>query len=158
VNAATGTPLLGYCPIIVSTSPIVATWQPCGEGLGPVIVGVSDVTNQTISQSTVTIVASAAVATGKYRISYYANENNLCSTGFVTVLFTFSWFDPSANRTAQSLSLTIGVTQSAAAGSIQGVVPIFAQASTAITYTSTVTGTCTIGSASYDIHATVEAL
>jgi hypothetical protein len=98
-------------------------------------------------------------AAGKYRISYYANQNALCSSGSISVLFTFTWTDASHVRGANSIALTIGVSQSTTAGSIQGVIPIYAAISTAITYTSTVTGSCaTGGPASYDAHISVEAV
>lgn len=124
----------------------------------PLVVADSDVLGQTTSQSTVTLIGSVG-SSGKYRISYYANENALCTTGYVTVLFTFNWSDPISTRSAQSVTLTMADTQSAPFGAIQGIVPIYADASTAVTYTSTVTGSCTTGGpASYDIHVSVESV
>jgi len=119
-------------------------------------VGDSDVTAQTASQSTVNVV-STVPATGKYRISYYANQHATCGSGTVTVLFTFSWVDPISARAAPSIALTIGPTQAPITGSIQGAIPIYVLAATAVTYTSTVTGSCaTGGPASYDAHIAVE--
>lgn len=121
-------------------------------------VGSSDVLNVSASQSTVNLVASTP-STGKYRINYFSNEHTLCTAGFASVVFNFSWFDPISQRTAQSIALAIGVSNSLPAGSIQGIIPIFAQASTVISYSSTITGTCTTGGpASYDIHVSVEEL
>jgi len=143
-----------------------SAWNGCPEVTAgiwapadcPLIVGSSDVLAQTTSQSTVNLLASAP-ASGRYRISYYANENGLCESGNVFVFLSFSWYDPVANRTSNSLSLVIGSTQSAPFGSIQGVLPIYVQSSTAVSYTSTVTGSCTTGGpASYDVHITLESV
>lgn len=119
-------------------------------------VGDSDVTGQTASQGTVNVVGTVP-ATGKYRISYYANQHTVCGSGTIAVVFTFNWVDASSARSVSSVALTIGPSQAPISGSIQGAIPIYAQASTAITYTSTVTGSCaTGGPASYDAHIAVE--
>jgi hypothetical protein len=119
-------------------------------------VGDSDVTNQTASQGTVNLVGTAP-ATGKYRISYYANQHSVCGSGTVAVHFTFNWVDPVSARSVSSVALTIGPSQAPVTGSIQGVVPIYVLAATAVTYTSTLTGSCaTGGPASYDAHIAVE--
>jgi hypothetical protein len=127
------------------------------NGGGGGSVGDSDVLGQTASQSTVNVVGTVPGA-GKYRISYYADQNALCASGSVTVLFTFSWIDGTRSRSVQSIPLTLG-SSALSSASIQGVIPIFAAASSAVTYTSTVAGSCaTGGPASYDAHVTVEAL
>ena len=150
VNGGTGQDSSGWtgCAHVVS-----GVWSsiPCAT-----VIGTSDVTARTTSQTTTNLVTSTP-STTKYRINYYVNENALCSSGSVSVFLVFSWYDPVAQRTIQSLSLTIGITQSAPFGSVQGSFPIYAQASTAIIYTSTVTGSCTTGGpASYDAHIAVE--
>lgn len=121
-------------------------------------LGDSDVTGQTASQGTVNLVGTVP-SSGKYRISYYADQHATCTTGANAVQFTFRWTDASAARSANSISLTLGSTQSTAAGSIQGVIPVYAVSSSAITYTSTVTGSCaTGGPSSYDAHISVESV
>ena len=120
--------------------------------------GDSDVTAQTASQGTVNLVGTVPL-TGKYRISYYASQHTVCGAGTISVGFTCNWTDPASARSVSSVALTIGPAQAPIAGSIQGVVPIYALASTAITYTSTVTGSCaTGGPASYDAHIAVEGI
>jgi hypothetical protein len=133
-----------------------ASWNPSGGVTLPPFTGLdSDVTAQTASQ-TVTVVASVP-ASGKYRISYVASQNAVCASGSVPVFFTFSWNDGTTAHTATTIALTLGSSRPAGTSSIQGVIPIDAAASSAITYTSTVVGSCaTGGPASYDAHITVE--
>jgi hypothetical protein len=121
-------------------------------------LGNSDVTGQTLSQGSVNLVGIVPES-GKYRISYYALQHALCTTGFNSVLFTFSWTDENAARTVQSVSLTLGTVQSPSFSSIQGDFLIYAVASSTITYSSTVTGSCaTGGPSSYNAHITVGAV
>lgn len=159
---------IGY---VVSINGVSGAWQFSGGGItcntttltcaisgsSGGSAGDSDMTGQTASQATVNLVGTVS-STGKYRISYYADQNALCSTGSVSVLFTFNWTDGSHARSVKSIALTLGTAQ-AASSSIQGVIPAFAAASSAITYTSTVSGSCaTGGPASYDAHISVEAV
>jgi len=120
------------------------------------VVGTGDLVNQTTSQGPFTLVPST-LTTAQYRINYNIGEHALCTGGFISVVLNFTWYDPISQRSAQSITLTTGPTQSIPSGSIQGVIPIYAQGSTAITYSSTVTSSCaTGGPASYDAHITVE--
>jgi hypothetical protein len=131
------------------------TMQSQGSGT---TVGDSDVLGQTASQSTVNLVGTVPTS-GKYRVSYYATQHAVCASGSVSVSFTFTWVDSNATRTAQSVGLTMGSSQSASQGAIEGVIPIYAVASSSVTYTSTVTGSCASGGpASYDAHISVEAI
>jgi|SRR5581483_1123280 len=119
-------------------------------------IGDSDVTNQTASQGTVNLVGTTPSA-GKYRISYYVSQHTLCVTGANTVQLTFHWSDGLQSRSTNSVALTLN--SSASAASIQGVIPIYAAAASAITYTSTLAGSCaTGGPSSYDAHISVEAV
>jgi hypothetical protein len=139
----------------VSFNPSTFTFTFSGGGSGS--VGDSDVLGQTASQSTVNLVGTVP-SSGKYRVSYYADQKALCTTGSASVLFTFNWVDATASRAAATITLTLGSTQRAA-GFIQGDIPIYAAGASAITYTSTVTGACaTGGPASYDAHISVEAV
>lgn len=139
-----------YAPSL-SSGPTIG---PAGAAV--LSVGDSDVTGQTASQGAVNLVGTVP-ATAKYRVSYYANQAAVCGSGTVTVLFTFNWVDPRSARSVSSVVLTIGPAQAPITGSIQGAIPIEALASTAITYTSTLTGSCaTGGPASYDAHIAVE--
>lgn len=125
---------------------------------GTTSAGDSDVVGQTASQGTVNLVTSIS-ASQKFRISYYLDQGTLCATGSNSVLLIFSWTDGSHARTANSIALTLGSTASPSVGSVQGVIPVFAAASSVITYTSTVTGSCaTGGPSSYDAHISVEAV
>lgn len=130
---------------------------PVYSGGGSNIVGTSDVLNQSTSQGSTTLVASAS-GTGVYRISYYTDQNVTCTTGSNVVFFSFQWTDVTHSRTISSLSLTLTSAQSANLGSIQGVIPIYVENATSITYTSTVSGSCTSGTSSYDVHVVVESL
>jgi hypothetical protein len=156
-------------PFVVSINGVPGTWTfttgfNCNTSTrvctlnGASAAGDSDVLGQTASQGTVNLVTSIAAAQ-KFRISYYLDQNVLCASGSNSVLLTFSWTDGTLARTANSISLTLGSSASSTVGSVQGVLPIFASASSAITYTSTVTGSCaTGGPSSYDAHISVEAV
>jgi hypothetical protein len=128
-----------------------------GGGGFPSIAGVSNVTARSTSQSSTNIVASTSAA-GSYRISYYLDQNAVCTTGANSVQLTFNWTDGSNARSANSVMFTMGSTQSAASGSIQGAIPIYAALASAISYSSTVTGICSTGTSSYDLHISVEEL
>jgi hypothetical protein len=167
---APSTPAISLAqPYVVSINGVAGTWTfstgfSCNTttrvctATGTSSVGDSDVVGQTASQGTVNLVTSIAPAQ-KFRISYYLDQNTLCTTGSNSVLLTFSWTDGSQARTANSISLTLGSTASPSVGSVQGVIPVFAAASSVITYTSTVTGSCaTGGPSSYDAHISVEAV
>lgn len=119
--------------------------------------GTSDVTAQSTSQATTTLIASAAT-TAFYRISYYADQNGTCGTGANSVFFSFQWTDPTHARTANSVALPLPSSQSANLGSIQGTIAIYVESGAAITYTSTINGSCSSGTSSYDVHVVVETI
>jgi hypothetical protein len=123
-------------------------------GLGvPAIYGVANATAQAASQTSSNIIASTAAA-GSYRINYYISQHGLCATGSDTVVLSFTWTDASNARSTQSIPLTLAAAQSTAAGSLQGVVPIYSAISSPIAYSSTLTGSCS--GASYDVHISAE--
>jgi hypothetical protein len=126
-------------------------------GLGvPAIFGVSNILGQSSSQAATNIISSTAAA-GTYRISYYIDQNATCSTGSNMVQLTFNWTDGSASRYAQSAQLVLGSAQSPNYGSLQGIIPIFASLASAVTYSSTIVGTCISGGpSSYDVHVSAE--
>lgn len=104
-------------------------------GLGaPVIGWKSQVTGQSTNQ---TVTLATAPTAGFYSFGFYANQNGTC-TG--TVSFTFSWTDSGAARTLTTGNLNGSL------GWLSGSLPI-SVASGNVSYTSTVTGTCT-----YDIN------
>jgi hypothetical protein len=113
---------------------------------------VSNVTSQSASQSTVTLAASPTA--GAYRLNYYANQNGVCTSGSNSVSLSFNWTDGGNARALATGSLTLGSTQSTG-GYLSGAVPIFIGSSN-VTYTSTVAGTCTSGTSSYDVHVSLE--
>jgi hypothetical protein len=128
------------------------------SGAPVVSLGDSDLTNQTASLTATTLVA-AAPQTGKYRISYYADQNALCASGAESVQFNFQWTDGAHARNVNTVALVLPSSQSANLGSIQGMVPIFAAVGTSITFTSTTYGACSTGGpASYDVHISVESV
>lgn len=109
------------------------------------------VTNQTASQTAVTLVSSTEAA-GGYTIHWYADERTACSTvaaGGVT--FTFNWTDATAARASTTSSLNAD-TSSGTGSFLQGSFSIFSANAQAITYTSTYTATCgTGGPFAYDV-------
>lgn len=111
----------------------------------------SDVTGQSTSQSAVTLASSGTP--GNYRIKLYADLNTPCTTGSNTVLFTLSWTDGSNARTATIGPLTLGAAQSSSSF-VEGELSIYAGGGS-VTYSSTVSGTCTTGTSTYDVHASL---
>lgn len=116
------------------------------------IVAKSDVTAQSTSQSAVTLLTSPPV--GIYELYYYADVNTLCTTGQNELLFTFNWTDATTARV-----LTSGVLEIPSASTtgqyLSGVMSIYVGSGN-VTYSSTVTGTCTTGTSSYDVHVWVK--
>jgi hypothetical protein len=112
------------------------------------IVASSTVLNQSTSQSTVTL--ATAPPPGIYELYYYADLNTPCTTGANDVTFAFNSTDASLTRT-----LTTGAFEMTASNTatqfLSGVLPLYI-ASGNVTYSSTVAGTCTTGTSSYDIH------
>lgn len=119
-------------------------------------IGGVNLLGQTASLGSQTLVAALPVA-GRYKVHYFADQRTLCATGQNTVAFTFTWKSRSnQTRTATSVTLTLGSAQTPAT-SLQGTIPISGFATSPVTMTSTVTGTCTTGGPSaYDIDAWVE--
>jgi hypothetical protein len=114
----------------------------------------SDVTAQSASQAAVTLLTTASA--GNYRISYYLDQNATCATpGSGQVYATFSWTDATHAHTAQTVALPFLSALSTTGGYLLGVVPIYSATSSAITYTTTYTA-CSTGTATYDLHASVE--
>jgi hypothetical protein len=171
VTDGSGTTTAGATPVGTGTAHVLGyntnvIWASGGypstfaglttAGLGnPVVLAVSDVTAQSTSQTTVNLIASTGAA-GHYLVRLYLDQNALCTTGTGAVYATVSWTDATHAHTAQTVPLTLANTAvSAAAGYIDAAIPLWSAASSAISYTSTVT-TCTSGTGSYDLHAEVE--
>lgn len=113
-------------------------------GIGTqVTIGLSNVTAQTSSQSTVTLATSPAA--GGYKIEYYGDMST--AGNGCTVSFTFNWTDVTTARSLSTGNLNLG-TQSVGSF-ISGTFPIWVGSGN-VTYTSTVTGSC--GAGAYDIH------
>jgi len=110
----------------------------------------SDVTAQSASQGTVTI--ATAPAAGFYIVSYYADVNTQCTTGSNAVSFTFTWTDATGTRTLVTGSMPMAQGGSVVSSYLSGLLPVFISSGN-VSYTSTVTGACTSGTSSYDIHA-----
>jgi hypothetical protein len=156
--ASTGTTL--SCPgagLTVNSSGLFLTYDGItGAGLTfSVTEGVSNVTAQTASQTSVNILASTP-SVGSYLIRYYIDQNAVCSApGPGQILATFSWTDATHAHTAATVPLPFLAALSTTGGYLQGVIPIYSATASAISYTTTLTA-CTTGSASYDLHASVE--
>ena len=125
-------------------------------GLGvSTVLGVSDVTAQSASQTTVNLIASTGAA-GHYMVRIYVDQNGLCTTGTGSVYATVSWTDATHAHTAQTVPLTLANTAvSTTAGFIDAAIPLWSATASAITYTTTYTG-CTTGTGTYDLHAEIE--
>lgn len=125
-----------------------------GLGLATVLA-VSDVTAQTASQTTVNLIASTGAA-GHYVVHLYLDQNALCTTGTGSVYATVSWTDATHAHSAQTVPLALANTAiSSTNGYVDAIIPLWAANATAISYTTTYSA-CATGTASYDLHATVE--
>lgn len=122
-----------------------------GVGIPFILGTVSNITNQSTSQGSVTIATAPAAA--PYAIVYYASQNGVCTTGANSVAFTFNWTDAGNARTLNTGNLVLGTAQ-AVSGYLSGLIPIFNNSGN-VTYTSTVSGACASGTSSYDIHASI---
>jgi hypothetical protein len=125
-------------------------------GLGlDTVLGVSDVTAQSASQSSVNLLASTPAA-GHYLVRIYLDQNGLCTTGTGLAYATVSWTDATHAHTAQTVPLTLANTSiSSPNGYIDAAIPLWSATASAITYTTTYTA-CTTGTGTYDLHAEVE--
>jgi hypothetical protein len=148
----------GDCPQNVPTllraygSPVSAfLLTPVGA---PATDWVSNIAGQSSSQSSVALGTPGA---GHYLLNYYADQNSICSTGSNSVSFTFSWTDGSSTRTVTTGSLALSSAQSNASGFLSGLMPIYI-GSGAVTYTSTISGSCGTGASSYDLHVALTRL
>jgi hypothetical protein len=138
------------------TSRVLLENETWGNVSTATLVGTqSIVTAQSASQSSVTLLSSgASTTTSPLRVILYADLNTPCTTGSNSVTFTISWTDASQVRTFTTSALTMGSSQSSTSY-VSANVPIFNQSGNSITYTSTVSGTCSTGTSSYDVHASV---
>jgi len=120
------------------------------------VIGVSDVTGQTSSQSTVTVVSSAPKS-GDYMIRWYADVSATCSsTASGNVTFTFSWTDASTTRNFVSPPLN-ATTTNGVGNYVSGTIPIYAGSGSAISYSSSYSISCGgISHLAYDVHVSVE--
>jgi hypothetical protein len=153
VNVESGD-CLQNVPILLRAygSPVTAfLLSPDGS---PATGWVSNVTAQSASQAAVTL-ASAPTA-GSYRITYYMNQRGTCTSGSNSVSLTFNWTDSSSARSLTTGSLTLSAAQFSSSY-LTGLPTIYVGSGN-VTYTSTVAGTCTSGTSSYDLHATMERL
>jgi hypothetical protein len=115
---------------------------------------VSNATAQSASQAAATL--AAAPTAGSYRLTYYLDENGTCTTGSNSVTLTFNWTDGTNARVLATSGLNLGSTQSTA-GYSSGTLPIYVGSGN-VTYSSTVAGSCTTGTSTYDVHVSLERL
>jgi hypothetical protein len=111
----------------------------------------SDVVTQSVSQAAVTL--ASAPGAGPYVIQYYANQNGTCTSGSNSVNFTLSWTDAGSARTFVAGPLTLGSAQATSAY-LSGTLSLYVGSGN-VTYSSTVSGSCTTGTSSYDTHMTL---
>ena len=111
----------------------------------------SDVTAQSTSQSAVTLATSPAA--GPYRVRLYADLNAPCTTGSNSVTFTVNWTDGTYARSATIGPLTLAAAQTASQY-VSADVPVYAGSGN-VTYSSTIAGTCSTGTSTYDVHASL---
>lgn len=123
------------------------------DSIGVGVTSVSNVTAQTSSQSSVTLATSPTA--GHYHLKYYADQNAVCTTGSESVSFTFNWTDGTNARSLTTGSLPLSTSQSTTSGYLSGVFDFWVGSGN-VTYTSTVAGACSSGTASYDVHLSLE--
>ena len=121
-----------------------------GSNVSAKIGTASDVTGQSTSQTTVTI--ATAPGAGFYTIFYYADVNTACSTGGNSVSFQFSWTDATGSRTVTTIAMSMAQGAPTATSYLSGLLPIYVNSGN-VAYTSTVNGSCTTGTSTYDVHA-----
>lgn len=124
----------------------VAGITTTGLGVG-VVMAKSNITNQSTSQSTVTLATSPAA--GDYDLHYSVDLNTPCTTGANSVSFAFSW-TAASSRTLSTGTFTMGSVQTTG-GFMNGIIPLHV-ASGNVTYISTVAGSCASGTSSYDVN------
>jgi hypothetical protein len=157
VYGSSGTQLACLTGFVLNSSGAVTTYDGITTaGLGLVAVeGVSDVTAQSASQSTVNLIASTGAA-GHYLVRVYIDQNALCTTGTGSVYATVSWTDATHAHSASTIPLTLANTSiSAPNGFVDAAIPLWSASSSAISYTTTYAA-CTSGTGTYDLHAEVE--
>jgi hypothetical protein len=115
---------------------------------------VSNVIAQSASQAAATLASGPGA--GSYRLTYYVDQNGTCTSGSNTVSLTFNWTDGSNARVLTTASMNLGSTQSSAAY-LSGTLPIYVGSGN-VTSSSTVTGSCSSGISSYDVHLSLESL
>jgi hypothetical protein len=117
----------------------------------PSIMASGNTTGQSTSLGTVTL-ANAPTA-GQYTLTYYADQNAVCTTGSNSVSFTFNWTDATSARSVTTGPLTLAAAQTASSF-LTGLQPIWVGSGN-VTYSSTVSGTCATGTSTYDVHVTL---
>jgi len=115
---------------------------------------VSNLTAQSASLGTVTL--ASGVTAGSYRVTYYLDQNATCTTGSDSVSLSFNWTDGTNARSLTTSSLTLGATQSTG-GYMAGTLPIFVGSGN-VTFSAPMTGSCTTGISTWDLHVAMESL
>jgi len=108
------------------------------------------------STSQTAMILAAGPSSGSYRLTYYMDQNGTCTSGANSVSLSFNWTDGSNARVLTTQSLNLASTQSILAY-LSGTLPIYVGSGN-ITYSSTVSGTCSSGTSSFDIHLSLESL
>lgn len=146
-----GTPLAPTAAAGTNTTQI-ATTAFVMTAVGDLIGTESDVIGQSTSQTAVTL--ATPTTAGEYTVRIDADLHTPCTTGSNSVIFTANWTTANGARLATTATLTMGSSQTTGSY-VQAFIPINSAVSDPITYSSTVTGTCTTGTSSYDVHASV---
>ena len=143
----------------------LGTWNSsCAAGQlcdinGPVanVLGILDQTGvSTANSGSAQNILASTPAAGKYRVSVYADESAGCTTvtsGALTVVL--GWTDATHARVGATLTLTPGTADTGTGSLVTQSQDIWSAASSAITVTDTYVA-CSVGTWTYDQHATVE--
>ena len=137
----------------LTNSTITIQGATCTLGGSCLATPTSDKTGQSASFTSTTIDGISGGGGGPVNLRYYADVNTACSTGSNSVTFTFTWTDASGNRSLTTGPLGMGT--SGTSTYLSGTIPLYVAASSAVAWSSTVTGSCTTGTSTYDAHALV---
>lgn len=139
-----------------STGLVVAAGNAASSASVP--LGTSNLTGQTASIGSTTLLTGHSASAGLYRVSVYMKTTTAGSGGDV-VRATVGWNDGSAQTMNVPMLTTGGAGTNLDLGTlnafVQGSIVVYAAASQNITYTTTVTKT---GSPQYEIHVRIEQL
>ena len=135
--------------VYLPPGPSTMVGVPFGVGLDQTGVSTAN------SGSPQSILATVPVS-GQYRVSIYVDQSAGCATvGAGSLTVVLGWTDGTNARVSATLTLTPGTAATGTSSYVSATQFIWAAASSAITVTDTYTA-CSVGTWTYDQHATVE--